>query len=465
MSPTTLIPLIVACALFMQNLDSTAVSTALPAIAHALGERPLNLHPIITVYMLAMAAFIPLSGWVADRFGARRVFCASMGLFVISSVMCGAATSLPELILLRGLQGTSGALMIPVARLIVVKSVPRSELVGAIALMGLPSLVGPLMGPLVGGVFTTYASWHWIFWINAPIGLAGILLALKYIPEIRESHPGRFDVLGNILTGVGLAALLFGLDMLVSSRGATPNAWITTIIGLTMLALYVPYARTKSRPAVDLSLFRLPTLRASIAGGSLFRLGVGALPFLLPLMLQQSFGFSPLQSGAVTCVTAAGSFAIRTSAKKVIARFGFRPVMVGSAVASGLFMLACGFFTAATPIAVMLAVIFCGGFFRSLEFTAINAIAYAEVDNAHMSHATSLTQMAQRLSLSLGVTVAALTLQLASGGAPFLPQGAYITAFVAIGLLSMSAAAIFARLHPEAGEEIAGRRTTIREVV
>lgn len=465
MLPTTLIPLIVASALFMQNLDSTAVSTAIPAIARSLGEQPLTLHPIITVYMLAMAAFIPLSGWVADRFGARRIFCLSMGLFVISSIMCGAATSLPELIFLRALQGTSGAMMIPVARLIVVKSVPRAELVGAIALMGLPALIGPLMGPLVGGIFTTYASWQWIFWINAPIGLLGIALAIKYIPEIRESHPGKFDIIGSLLTGLGLAALLFGLDVLVSSNGSKPNGWLCAIVGATMLAAYVPYARKKANPAVDLSLFKLPTLRASMVGGSFFRLGVGAMPFLLPLMLQQSFGFSPLKSGAITCVTAIGSITIRTATKKVIARFGFRPIMVSVSVISALFIMACALFTTTTPIVIMLIIVFCGGFTRSLQFTAINSIAYAEVDNAKMSHATSLTQMAQRLSLSLGVTVAAFTLHLASGGSSPLPQSAYVIAFIVIGLLSMSSSLLFAQLPTDAGEEMAGRRQTLRPEV
>ncbi len=454
-----LIPYVVGCALFMENLDSTVLATALPEIARSLGESPLHLNLAITSYLLSLAIFIPVSGWIADRFGARRVFCAAIVVFTLSSVSCGFADSFWGLVASRMAQGLGGAMMVPVGRLVLLRSVSKAELVGALALVTIPALVGPIIGPPVGGFITTYLSWRWIFWINVPIGVVGIVLALILIPALREERPPPFDWTGFALAGAGLAALLMGFETI--GRGMLPAAAVALLLGCgaAALALYARHARRRAHPVIDFSLLRIGTFRAAAFGGFLFRVGVGAIPFLLPLLLQVGFGMNPLQSGLHTFAAAVGALTMKMAAKRILRRFGFRNVLVANALISAASIAACALFDAATPGAVILAVLLIGGFFRSLEFTSINALAYADVPREHMSRATGLVSVGQQLSLSVGVGFGALILHtvvsLRSGteavAADFTP------AFALIGLVSGCAALVFWRLPPDAGAEVSGR--------
>jgi len=454
------VPLIVAVALFMENMDSTVISTSLPAIARAIGTNPLALKLAVTSYLLALAICIPASGWTADRFGARRVFCIAIGVFVVGSIGCALSHSLDQFVLARIVQGMGGAMMTPVGRLIVVRSIEKRLLVNAMALVTIPALVGPICGPPLGGFITTYASWHWIFIINVPIGIAGMAMATRYIPDVRAERPDPFDFVGFVLSGLGIGGLAFGLS--VMGLEFLPAGIVAALLGVgaASTAAYVVYARRKAAPILDLRLFKLSTFRASLVGGFLFRLGIGALPFLLPLLLQIGFDLTPFQSGLVTFTGALGSLFMKAAVASVLRYVGYRPVLVYNSVLSAAFLAACASFMPGMPFAAMIAILLAGGFFRSLQFTAVNTIAYAEIEPPLMSRATALVSVGQQLALSTGVAVGALvveiTLRLKHGstmGAMDFPP-----AFLAVGALAAAASLVFARLPPEAGAELAGRK-------
>ncbi|NLH82096.1 MAG: DHA2 family efflux MFS transporter permease subunit [Phyllobacteriaceae bacterium] len=446
------IPLIVAIGLFMEHLDSTIIATALPRMAIDLGLPPVRLNLAITAYLVAMAVFIPASGWIADRFGARRVFVGAMGLFVTGSLVCGGAPSLGVLIAGRLLQGLGGALMTPVGRLVMLRSVPRAELVSAMAWLTIPALIGPVVGPPLGGLITTVASWRWIFWINLPIGLVGMVVALALLPSIREERVPPFDGVGFVASAVGLSALVFAFE--TAGRDVVPASvdLLAMAVGLVLVVFYVRRARRMPAPLIDLGLLRLPTFAAAVWGGSVFRLGVGALAFLLPLQLQIGFGRSALESGLTTFVSAIGAITMKVTAKRVIDRLGFRTTLVGGAVLAGGFLAIVGVVGPATPVALLMTLLLFGGFFRSLEFTAINAVAFSDVTEAEMSRATAFSSMMQQLSLSAGVALGATTLHVLSAGSPLPPTAFdFSIALGLIGAASMLSAPLFARLPSDAG--------------
>ncbi len=457
MQRRVLVPLILSCSLLMQNLDSTSLITALPLIAKSLGVTPLRLHMAVTAYMLAFAAFLPLSGWVADRFGARRIFRLSMAIFTLSSIACGYAQSFEQLIFFRVGQGFGGAMMVPVARLIMVRSVPKADLVNAMVIMGLPSFIGPVMGPVLGGFIATVASWRWIFWMNVPIGLIGMFLVTKYIDDVRETNVKPFDWTGFLMLSFGLGASVFGMDAVMTRHATDPVSICLLSGGAMALGLYIFHARRSDKPILDLKLLRIPSFRISLTTGSIFRFGVGANPFLLPMMMQVGFGYTPFQSGLITCMSSIGAMFMRTIAKRVLKLFGFRNVLVWNGIITGLFLACCGLFQPDTPKIIMIAVIFMGGVFRSLQFTSLNAIAYADLEQAQMSHATSFQQMSQRLSMSVGIALAATILHVFTGNSPDVPVVAFSWAFFIIGAMSAVSALWFLRLKPEAGAELAGR--------
>jgi EmrB/QacA subfamily drug resistance transporter len=455
-----LVPLIVAVALFMENMDSTIIATSLPAIAADIGANPLALKLAVTSYLLSLAVFIPASGWTADRFGARTVFRAAIATFVIGSIGCALANSLPSFVVARIVQGMGGAMMTPVGRLVLVRSIDKHRLVDAMAWVTMPALVGPIIGPPVGGFITTYASWHWIFLINVPIGLIGILLATRFIEDVRAENLERFDLAGMMLAGASVAGLAFGLS--VVGLGLVPPLVVAGLIasGAIFTAAYVLHARSTPAPVLDFSLVRIPTFRANVVSGSLFRLGIGALAFLLPLMLQLGFNYTPLQSGLVTFTAAVGAFTMKSVAARIIRRFGFRRILIANALLSSAFTAACGLFTPQTPFEVMIGVLLVGGFFRSLQFTATNTIAYADVDARRISRATPLVSVAQQLSIAAGVAVGALavemTVQFKGGGA--ITADDFRPAFLLIGAISASSAIFFWSLPPDAGASMANRQ-------
>ncbi len=454
----SLVPFVVACALFMQNLDSTVIATALPAIARSLGESPLRLNLAITSYLLSLAVFIPSSGWVADRFGARRVFTGAIVVFTLGSIACGAAHSLAELVAARILQGVGGALMVPVGRLVLVRAVEKSELVRAMSFVAVPALLGPVMGPPLGGLIVTYASWRWIFFINIPIGVLGIVLVNLLIGNLGETGRRPFDLAGFALTGIGLACLAFGFETV--GRGALPILAVAGLlaVGAASIALYVGHAHRVEHPIIDLALLGIPTYLAASAGGFLFRMGIGALPFLLPLMLQIGFGLSALHSGLLTFASAAGAMVMKTSAVRILRRFGFRLVLVVDAVISAGFLFGYSLFRPDTPHFLIFLALLAGGFFRSLQMTSINTLGYADVPPAMLSRATSLSSMAQQLSQTAGVATAALLLHLVLlvRGGDALAAADFYPAFVGIAVISLFSVPFFLRMPPNAGAEVSG---------
>ncbi len=444
----------------MENLDSTVLATSLPAIAADLHEDPIALKLAMTSYLLSLAVFIPASGWAADRFGARRVFRAAIVVFTLGSVLCGFSSSLTGFVAARVFQGLGGAMMVPVGRLVLLRSVPRHEIVQALAYLTMPALVGPILGPPLGGFITTYFHWRWIFWINVPVGLLGITLATLFIADVKEEHPRPLDILGFVLTALGFSGLMFGLTAAGRSF-VTPAVDAGLIVGgAASLVLYGWHARRTPHPILDLGLLRIPTFTASVAGGFLFRLGIGALPFLLPLMLQLGFGLSPFQSGCLTFAAAAGALLMKATAQRILDRFGFRRVLIVNALVSAAFLGSYGAFTASTPWWLMFALLLGGGFFRSLQFTSINAIAYADIEQAAMSRATSFVSVMQQLSLSTGVAAGAGIIEASRllHGDPALRTQDFGAAFFAVAAVSAASALVFARLSPRAAEALTRRQ-------
>src|SRR5438128_8161033 len=438
--------------MFMQTLDSTIIATALPAIGNSIGESPLRLNVAITCYLQSLAVFIPISGWTADRFGARRVFSAAILVFTIGSIGCGLSHSLGMLVVARIVQGMGGAMMVPVGRLVLLRTVAKSDLVRAMSYVSVPALIGPVMGPPLGGLIVTYASWRWIFFINIPIGLLGIVLVNLLVGDLKETGRRPFDFAGFALTGVGLATLAFGFENV--GRGALPSLAVAALlaVGAVCLGFYVRHAWRVVYPIIDLALLRIPTYAAASIGGFIFRMGLGALPFLLPLMLQVGFGLDPLSSGLLTFASAAGAMTMKMTAARIIRALGFRIVLVGDAVISALFLFGYSLFRPDTPHFVIFLALLAGGFFRSLQMTSINTLSYADVPSAMLSRATSLTSMAQQLSQTVGVATGALLLQvvLALRGGTALTAADFYPAFVGVAMISLFSVPVFSGKTPGA---------------
>jgi EmrB/QacA subfamily drug resistance transporter len=451
-----IIPLIVATAAFMANLDSTVLSTSLPAVAADLGLNPIHLKLALTSYLLALAVFIPASGWFADKFGAKTVFRAAIVVFALGSIACGFSNSLGELVAARVVQGMGGAMMLPVGRLLVWRSVPRSEIISAAAWLTIPALIGPVMGPLLGGFISTYFDWRWIFWINVPVAVLGLVLATRFIPEVETETPEDFDLRGFVLLGPGLSLFLTGVTLL-GLDFVTPELVAGLMAsGALLLAGYVRHALGSDAPLIDLRLLQVPTFRAGLLGGFLFRIGIGATPFLLPLLLQVAFGMTPFQSGMLTFATGLGAMFMKTQAATILRRYGYRQVLTVNALIAAAFTVMPALFTAATPGLVMIAIFFVGGFSRSLQFTAINTIAYADIPKERLSRATSFAAVGQELSGAVGVAFAALGLEVMTRmtGGDLSTADHYAPVFVAIALVSASSLLVFARLTREAGSEL-----------
>ena len=456
--------LIVASALFMQNLDSTVVTTALPSMARAFDVSPVTMNIVITSYLVSLAAFIPASGWVADRYGAKNVFRAAIIVFTAASILCGFSQSLPMLVGARILQGMGGAMMVPVGRLLLLRRVGKADLVAAMSWLTMPALLGPVIGPPVGGFLVTSLSWHWIFDINIPIGIIGVVLVTLFIRPDEGVDAAHFDILGQVLAGIGMAGLIMGLSSF--GRGALPPAAAValTVLGALAAGAYVLHARRAKFPLLDITLLQIPTFATSVVAGSMFRIGIGAMPFLLPLMLQLGFGLSPLRSGLITFVSAAGAITVKPIAKPLLRRFGFRAVLsVNAAISTAIIALTAAF-RPDWPIALIYLVLLVGGVFRSLQFTAYNTIAYADIPPPRMSQATSLYSTLQQLSLTMGVTLGAAALAvfgvLAGRSHPGLPE--FSAAFLIVAAVMLPASWLALRLPRSAGEEMSGHHEAPR---
>lgn len=453
-----IIALIVASAFFMEQLDSTIISTALPAMAESLRSDPVRLNFAMTAYLLSLAACIPLSGKIADRFGTRNTFRGAIALFVASSVLCGLAQNLPWLIGGRLLQGASGAMMVPVGRLVLLRTVEKSQLVSAMSWVLFPAMIGPAVGPLVGGFLTTYLSWHWIFFINVPIGLAGIWLATTYVPDIRSDEaPTTFDYPGFALAAATMACLIIGLEEL--GHGGLSIPALSLLAAAVASALgYAWHSRRHPDPVLDFGLMRIPTFRVAMRSGFLFRVAYGSFPFLMPLMLQLGFGLSAAESGAITFAGAVGGLVMKAISVSFLRAFGYRQVMIWNGLLSALLLGVCGAFRPEWPLAAIYLLLGLGGLSRSLQFNAYGTIAYADVPPPRMSAATSLASINQQVTLALGIGLAALMLDASRNilGHASVQLSDFTVVFAAMGLLSALAVTQSRELTASSGAELSG---------
>jgi EmrB/QacA subfamily drug resistance transporter len=454
---------IVATALFMQNVDSTVIATALPAMARSFHADPLHMSVALTSYLISLSVFIPASGWAADHFGARTVFRAAIVIFTVASIICGLAPTLGVLVAARILQGLGGAMMVPVGRLVLLRTVSKAQMVAAMSWLTMPALIGPIMGPPLGGFIVTYFSWRWVFDINVPIGICGVVAVTLFISDSREADGGgRLDLAGLFLTGIAMAAMMAGFETI--GRHIVPLPWTLTLLalGLAAGAVYVRHARHHPHPVLDFALMRIPTFAVSIIAGSLFRIAVGAMPFLLPLMLQLGFGDSAMQSGLITFAAAAGALGMKPAAQPVLRRFGFRATLVVNGIFAAGFIAVCALFRPAWPSLVLDGILLCGGFFRSLQFTAFNTIAYGDMPRAKMSAATSLYSTIQQLTLTLGIVIGAAALEASESlrHHTHAEISDFSAAFLLIGAISACAIPFCARLGADAGEAVSGHHTS-----
>jgi EmrB/QacA subfamily drug resistance transporter len=460
--------LIIASAMFMEQLDATVLATALPTMAKSFQVSPAHMSIALTSYLLSLAVLIPASGKIADRYGARTVFSWAIAIFMAGSILCALAPNLLTLVAARVLQGAGGAMMVPVGRLVLLRTVDKRDLVSAMGWLLVPALVGPIVGPPVGGFIVSYLDWRWIFYINIPMGIVGLIFTQIFIPNLREGKRERFDLAGFVLSGLSLACLLFGFEM--TSRGTLAEA--PTAIGLLAVGLvsgiaYVVYARRPHgyEPILDLTLMRIRSFRISVIAGSLSRITQGAQPFLLPLMLQIGFGLSAAESGLMTFATACGSMLMKAAAKPILKRWGFRATLVYNSVFSSILYATCALFRPDWPHWGVFAVLLVCGFSMSLQFTAYNTIAYDDIPPNRTASANSFYTTFQQLMLSFGICTGALALtasRLAFGRAEVTLTD-FSVAFLAVTTISLIAAPVSAKLSPGAGDAMSGRRS--REAV
>jgi EmrB/QacA subfamily drug resistance transporter len=462
LSRSMIVPLIVASALFMENLDSTVITTALPQMAESFETTPIHLSIGITSYVLSLAVFIPVSGWVADRFGARTVFRSAIAVFTLGSILCGLCTGVSEFAAARVLQGIGGAMMVPVGRLIMFRSVPRSEFVAAMAYLTVPALVGPILGPPVGGFITTYASWRWIFFLNLPVGILGIVLVSTYIENYREAENPSLDWVGFLLSGTAIASLVFDCDLV-----ERPDVSVTPVLLLLALSAASGLAaawhvRRRAHPVIDPTLLRIRTFSVSVLGGSLFRVGTASLNYLLPILLQIGIGMSAFTSGLLTVAGAAGSFAMKIAAIRILRRWGFRTVLVVNGAISAASVLVCAAFTESTPLVLIFLALLVGGFFRSLHYTALNSMAFADIPVPRMSAASSLSSMVQQISNGMGVAIAAVVLNAVlvwrGESLTLIPIAEIQFTILIMAVVTLASCLYFARLSPDAAAEVSGHR-------
>ena len=451
--------LLIAGAFFMENLDGTIIATAAPRMARSFGVLSVELNVVITAYLLALGVFIPVSGWIADRFGARVVFSGAIAVFTVSSGLCAVSTSLGELTVTRVLQGMGGALMVPVGRLVVLRAASKADIIRVIAYLTWPALVAPVVAPALGGALVTYASWRWIFVLNLPLGLIALLVALRIVPDLRPGRPAGLDWRGFALTGAGLVALVYGLELVTDGNVSWAAVGAAIGVGAVLIWWAVGHLRRSAHPLLDLRVLRVPTFRAASLGGSFFRMAIGAAPFLLPLMFQNGFGWSPLRSGMLVMGVFVGNITIKPFTTPILHRFGFRTVIMTAAGAAGLTLALCASFTATTPLVVIVLVLVVSGVFRSIGFTAYNTIVFADVAPEGMGNANTLFSTIQQLTMGLGVAVGALALRAgvpldhlvgaASGGG-----GPFAAAFLVLAVVAFLAAGEAALLAPQAGSAI-----------
>ncbi len=450
------VPLIIGCALFMEWLDATAVLTALVSIAESFSEPSVRMNLVVSLYLLAVAIFLPMGSWLAERYGPRRVFIVAIGLFITSSLACALSTNLQQLCASRFLQGAAGSMMLPVGQMILVRWAGKKHLLQAMTFLTLPALLGPAIGPPVGGILVTWLSWHWIFLINIPIGLIGLFFILRWVPNTPGKPSLPLDWRGFLLSSTALACLMAGFEAFGHGLLSVYSSVLLLLTGGAAGALYAIHARRSAAPLIDFSLLRIPTFSVVFWGGFLFRLGSTAIPFLLVLLFQVVFGLSALEAGFLACAGGAGALAIKFLSILLIRRFGYRPVLLSSAVLAAVFSALCTLLTVDTPYLITIALLFMGGVSRSLNMSGMASLGYADISPNHISKASTLTAMSMQLSVSLAVALAALCVNVSL----FLrgeqqPAQIDITAAILLGsVICLSACLIFRSLHKGSGTEL-----------
>ena len=452
--------LIVGCAIFLEQMDGTVLATALPTMARDFHVSAPAMSAAVTSYLLALAILIPVSGAMSDRFGAKRVFNSSIVVFIIGSMLCSLTKTLPMMVAARLLQGTGGALMAPVGRLVILRTVERRHLVSSMMWTLIPAILGTMAGPPLGGFIVEYFDWRWIFYINVPIGILGYWLVRRYIPVVNSlTQPSRFDWFGFVLCGAGLSCVLFGLE-LFGQNADMRNGVLLVAMGVAACLAYVWHARRCANPAVDLTLLRIDSFRLSVISGSLMRITQGAQPFLLPLLLQIGLGFSALRSGQLILAISLGALAARLLTTRILRRIGFRRAMVYNGVLASLSYASCAFFQADWPFWLMFGLLTCCGVVMSFQFAAYNTIAYESVPTDRMSAANSFYSTLQQLMLSVGVCCGALILKLAMAASHNSEPSRlnFSVAFLVVTLISLSSTHWHRAFSPDAGHEMSGHR-------
>ncbi|MGR3378899.1 MFS transporter [Salipiger abyssi] len=447
------VAMIVAVAMFVNSLSHTTLGTALPSVAADFGIPPLRLGIAVTAELLSLAVFMPTSGWMSDRFGSRPVFLSALAIYALASAGCALSVNLEMLVVFRGLQGVGGAMMVPVARLVLLRVIPRDRLVEAMTWVTIPALLGVVMGPPLAGVLVTWAHWSAIFWIMLPVCAALGLLAWLRLPGFRREDAPGFDWRGFALSALGLAGLLLGLDRLAHAGRDPALPGLLLISGVVLLTLYARHARRIAAPIIDLRLLRVPAYRVAVTGGLVFRSAQACLPFLLPILFQTVFGWSPIVSGGLTFASALGAFAVKFAAPAILRRAGFRGILIWNGVLTALSIVACAVFDADTPHLAIMAVLFVSGWMRSLQYTALNVLTYADLSEQEVSLATGVSSMLQQVAEAIGVAAAALVMLLLAGAGGTPTQGDFALAFAFFGLWALAAQLIFSRLGPEDGAQ------------
>lgn len=453
------VPFVVAATFFMENLDATIITAVLPQMARDFGVVPARMSVGISAYLLALAVFIPVSGWMADRFGPRRIFTTAIVIFTAASLLCGLSTGLWQFTAARLLQGLGGAMMVPVGRLVVLRQTAKKDLVGAIAILTWPGLAAPIIGPPVGALLTAWLSWHWIFFINIPLGIIALFVALKLI-HAEGAGPRPLDVPGFLASGIGFSALMLGLETASQNPFNLPLTATALVVGIVLLIWSVRHMLGAQHPLIDLSVLRIPTFAMMARGGSLFRIAISTAPFLAPLMLQLGFGFSSVTTGWMLLALFAGNLAMKPGTSWAMKRFGFRGVLLGNGTLVLLGFAACIAFTAETPLIIIAVVLFIGGLTRSMQYTALNTIAFADVPPPQMSGASTLFSVLQQMNTGIGIAFGAMALRLGeviTGHESAAPSpNDFRIAFAAVVVICVLALADAARLPKSAGAQVSG---------
>jgi len=455
--------LLVAGAFFMEFLDGTVIATALPDMARSFGVQAVDLNIGISAYLITLAVLIPASGWIADRFGARKVFTLALAIFTLASVLCGLATSVDQFVAMRVLQGMGGALMVPVGRLAVLRTTPKHLLITAIATLTWPALVAPIIGPPLGGFITSYANWRWIFFINVPLGLIAIVLALRIIPDISEETRRPFDTPGFIATSVAMVSLVCAMEMMGAQQVNTTLTLALVATGVVTLMYALRHFRRARWPMIRLDALQVPTFRVTMYGGSLFRASISAVPFLLPLLFQVGFGMDAFHSGLLVLAVFVGNLTIKPATTPLLRGLGFKKLLLINGALNVLALLACAFLTPQTPVWVIMLVLYLGGVFRSIQFTAISTLAFADVPSPQMSYANTLFSTATQLAVGLGITLGAIGIRIGELcsemlGLEALPGISFRLAFVAIALVCLLGMFDTLRLVKDAGSAVSSKR-------